>query len=37
MHGSVHLPNRHSMLCSRRHCAFWRHCEQKWGGEVPET
>lgn len=24
MRGSVHLPNRHSMLCSRRHCAFWR-------------
>jgi hypothetical protein len=37
MRGSVHLPNRRSMLCSRRHCAFWRHCEQKWGGEVPET
>ena len=37
MRGGVHLPNRQSMLCSRRHCAFWRHCEQKWGGEVPET
>jgi hypothetical protein len=37
MRGYVHLPNRHSMLCSRRHCAFWRHCEQKWGGQVPET
>jgi CRISPR/Cas system-associated exonuclease Cas4 (RecB family) len=37
MRGSVHLPNRQSMLCSRRHCAYWRHCEQKWGGEVPET
>ena len=37
MRGIVHLPNRHSMLCSRRHCAFWRHCEQQWGGEVPET
>jgi PD-(D/E)XK nuclease superfamily len=37
MRGIVHLPNRQSMLCSRRHCAFWRHCEQKWGGEVPET
>lgn len=37
MRGNVHLPNRHSMLCSRRHCAFWRHCEQQWGGEVPET
>jgi hypothetical protein len=37
MRGAVYLPNRQSMLCSRRHCAFWRHCEQKWGGEVPET
>lgn len=37
MRGTIHLPNRHSMLCSRRHCAFWRHCEKKWGGEVPET
>ena len=37
MRGDVHLPNRQSMLCSRRHCAYWRHCEQKWGGEVPET
>jgi hypothetical protein len=37
MRGDIHLPNRQSMLCSRRHCAYWRHCEQKWGGEVPET
>ena len=37
MRGDVHLPNRQSMLCSRRHCAYWRHCEQKWGGEVLET
>ena len=37
MRGIVHLPNRQSMLCSRRHCAYWRHCEQKWGGEVPEA
>jgi RecB family exonuclease len=35
--GGVHFPNRQSMFCSRRHCAFWRHCGQKWGGEVPET
>jgi CRISPR/Cas system-associated exonuclease Cas4 (RecB family) len=37
MRGDVHLPTRQSMLCSRRHCAYWRHCEQKWGGEVPES
>jgi len=37
MRTGVSLPNRQSMLCSRRHCAYWRHCEQRWGGEVPET
>jgi hypothetical protein len=37
MRTGVYLPNRQSMLCSRRHCAYWRYCEQKWGGEVPET
>jgi CRISPR/Cas system-associated exonuclease Cas4 (RecB family) len=37
MRGGVYLPNRRSMLCSRRHCAFWRHCEQDWGGQVPES
>ena len=37
MRGIVHLPNRQSMLCSRRQCAYWRHCEHKWGGEVPES
>jgi CRISPR/Cas system-associated exonuclease Cas4 (RecB family) len=31
------LPNRLSMLCSRRNCSYWRHCEREWGGEVPET
>ncbi len=37
MHGGVYVPNRQSIMCSRRNCAYWRHCEQKWGGEVPET
>ncbi len=37
MRSGVQLPNRHSMMCSRRQCAFWRHCEQTWGGEVPEA
>ena len=37
MRGGVYVPNRQSMMCSRRNCAYWRHCEQKWGGEVPET
>jgi CRISPR/Cas system-associated exonuclease Cas4 (RecB family) len=37
MRGGVYVPNRQSMMCSRRNCAYWRHCEQTWGGEVPET
>lgn len=32
-----YIPNRLSMFCSRRHCAYWRICECEWGGEVPET
>lgn len=36
MRGGVSLPNRQSMLCSRRHCAYWRLCEQRWGGEFPK-
>ena len=23
------------MMCSRRNCSYWRHCEREWGGEVP--
>jgi CRISPR/Cas system-associated exonuclease Cas4 (RecB family) len=37
MRQQCYLPNRLSMLCSRRHCSYWRHCEREWGGEVPET
>jgi len=32
-----YMPNRLSMMCSRRNCSYWRHCEREWGGEVPET
>ena len=32
----VFLPNRDSMLCSRKWCPFWRECEKEWGGKVPE-
>lgn len=32
-----YLPNRLSLMCSRRNCSYWRHCEREWGGEVPET
>jgi hypothetical protein len=32
-----YMLNRLSMMCSRRNCSYWRHCEREWGGEVPET
>jgi len=31
----LYLPNRDSMMCSRRHCAFWEHCQKEYGGTVP--
>ena len=31
---SLYLPNRQSLLCSRRNCAFWRQCEREFGGTV---
>jgi len=37
MQSEHHMPNRLSMFCSRRHCAYWRVCECEWGGEVSET
>jgi hypothetical protein len=33
----LYFPNRQSLTCSRRNCAFWRHCEQEFGGIVPEA
>jgi hypothetical protein len=32
--GGLYLPNRASMTCSRRHCSYWRECQQEFGGEV---
>lgn len=29
------LPNRKSMLCSRRWCGMWERCEKRFGGTVP--
>jgi hypothetical protein len=37
MQGEIFLPNRKSLMCSRRYCSFWRECEEQFGGEVPET
>jgi hypothetical protein len=31
----LYLPNRDSVMCSRRHCAFWQHCQKEYGGTVP--
>ncbi len=33
----LYLPNRQSLTCSRRNCAFWRHCEREFGGAVEES
>jgi hypothetical protein len=29
-----YMPNRSSMLCSKKNCAFWRECSQTFGGEI---
>jgi hypothetical protein len=33
----LYFPNRQSLTCSRRNCAFWRHCEREFGGTVEES
>ena len=30
----VFIPNRGSMMCSKRWCGYWRQCEANWGGKV---
>ena len=30
----MYCPNRQSMLCSHKHCSFWKHCEEEFGGRV---
>jgi RecB family exonuclease len=37
MRSGYYVPNRLSLLCSRRHCAFWRRCEKEFGGTVDES
>ncbi len=37
MRSGHYMPNRTSMLCSRRNCAFWRACEDEFGGRVEES
>jgi hypothetical protein len=33
----LYFPNRQSLTCSRRNCAFWRQCEPEFGGSVAEA
>jgi hypothetical protein len=35
--GGLYFPNRQSLTCSRRNCAFWRQCEREFGGTVSEA
>src|ERR1022692_2463269 len=30
----MYCPNRQSMLCSHKHCSFWKHCEEEFGGRI---
>ena len=34
MGSGTYCPNRQSMLCSQKHCSFWKHCEEEFGGRV---
>lgn len=34
MRSGYYVPNRGSMLCSRRNCPFWQWCEDEFGGKV---
>jgi CRISPR/Cas system-associated exonuclease Cas4 (RecB family) len=34
MRDGVFYPRRDSTMCSRKYCAFWRDCENEYGGKV---
>lgn len=34
MRSGLYMPNRGSNLCSRKHCAYWRRCQDEYGGTV---
>lgn len=34
MRSGYYMPNRSSLLCSRKNCAHWRICEKEYGGMV---
>jgi hypothetical protein len=37
MRGELYVPNRASTLCSRKSCAFWKACQNEFGGRVSES
>jgi hypothetical protein len=36
MRSGLYAPNRESMLCSGKYCAYWEQCEAEFGGRVDE-
>jgi CRISPR/Cas system-associated exonuclease Cas4 (RecB family) len=34
METGMFCPNRQSMLCSQKHCSFWKECEEEFGGRI---
>ena len=34
MASGIYCPNRQSLLCSQRHCSFWKSCEREFGGTI---
>lgn len=34
MWSGTYCPNRQSILCSQKHCGFWKQCEQEYGGRI---
>ena len=34
MRSGLYMPNRGSLLCSRKYCSFWARCVEEYGGEV---
>jgi RecB family exonuclease len=36
MRAGLYVPNRAAALCSRKHCAFWKNCQNEFGGSVSQ-
>ncbi len=37
MQSGLYFPNRQALLCSRKQCGFWEHCQREFGGTVREA